>query len=77
MSRRLPVLKPAEVIRALEKAGWYIHRQKGSHLIMHKTNSSNLIIIPMHNRDLPKGTLHGILNDAELSTEEFIELLRK
>jgi predicted RNA binding protein YcfA (HicA-like mRNA interferase family) len=77
MSGRLPVLRPVEVVRALEKAGWYTHRQKGSHLIMHKTGSPNLIVIPMHNRDLLRGTLNGILSDAELSVEEFIELLRR
>lgn len=76
MSRRLPVLKPVEIVRTLQKAGWYIHHQKGSHLIMHKPSSSNLIVIPMHNRDLPRGTLNGILSDAELSVEEFIKLLR-
>jgi predicted RNA binding protein YcfA (HicA-like mRNA interferase family) len=77
MSARLPVLKPREVIRALEKAGWYIHRQRGSHLIMHKRSSKNLVIIPMHSRDIPKGTLSGILNDVDLSVEEFMEFLRK
>ena len=77
MSKRLPALKPREVISALEKAGWYIHRQKGSHLIMHKAGSSNIIVIPLHAHDLPKGTLRGILSDAELSVEEFIRLLRR
>ncbi len=77
MSKRLPALKPREVISALEKAGWYVHRQKGSHLIMHKAGSSSIIVIPLHTHDLPKGTLRGILSDAELSVEEFIELLRQ
>ena len=77
MSRRLPVLKPREAVNALEKAGWYIHRQKGSHLVMHKTGSRNIAVIPMHTQDLPKAALRGILNDAELSIEEFIELLRR
>jgi len=77
MSKRLPVLKPREVVSTLEKAGWYVHRQRGSHLIMHKAGSPNMIVIPLHARDLPKGTLRGILSDAELSVEEFIELLRQ
>jgi len=77
MSQRLPALKPREVITALEKAGWYVHRQKGSHLIMHKAGFSNIIVIPLHPHDLPRGTLRGILSDAELSVEEFIELLRQ
>ena len=76
MSKRLPILKPREVINALEKVGWYVHRQKGSHLIMHKAGFPNIIVIPLHTYDLPKGTLRGILNDAELSVEKLIELLR-
>ena len=77
MSKRLPALKPRQVVRALEKAGWYVHRQRGSHLIMHKAGTPNLIVIPLHSRDLPKGTLRGILSDAGLSVEEVIELLRQ
>jgi predicted RNA binding protein YcfA (HicA-like mRNA interferase family) len=77
MSRRLPSLRPGEVINALEKVGWYVHRQKGSHLIMHKAGSLNIVVIPVHSGDVPKGTLHAILNDAELGLEEFIELLRQ
>lgn len=77
MSERLPAVKPKEVIRALEKAGWYVHRQKGSHVTMHKAGSRTILTIPMHTRDLPKGTLHGILTDAGLTNEEFIALLKE
>ena len=77
MSKRLPALKPREVVSALEKAGWYVHRQKGSHLIMHKTGFVNIVVIPLHTQDLPRGTLQGILSDADLSVVEFIELLKK
>ena len=76
MSKRLPALKPKELIAALEKAGWYVHRQKGSHVIMHKPDSVNLVIIPVHTGDLPPGTLHGILSDAEISVDELLELLK-
>ncbi len=77
MSQRLPAVKPRDAIRALEKAGWYVHRQKGSHVIMHKAGSRTMLIIPLHTRDLPKGTLHAILSDAELTNEEFIVLLKE
>ncbi|MBI2846741.1 MAG: type II toxin-antitoxin system HicA family toxin [Chloroflexi bacterium] len=76
MSRRLPVVKAREVISALEKAGWSVYRQKGSHLIMHKAGYTSIVVIPLHTHDLPKGTLRGILNDAELSVEEFNEFRR-
>ncbi|MBI4289513.1 MAG: type II toxin-antitoxin system HicA family toxin [Chloroflexi bacterium] len=75
MSKRLPAAKPRQVVRALEKAGWYVHRQKGSHVIMHKPGSHNLVVIPMHTSDMPKGTLNSILDDAGLSVDEFTELL--
>ncbi|MBM2824995.1 MAG: putative periplasmic or secreted lipoprotein [Dehalococcoidales bacterium] len=77
MSQRLPALKPREVVSAFEKAGWYVHRQKGSHLIMYKTGTPNMIVIPLHTHDLPRGTLRGILSDAELSVREFLELLKQ
>lgn len=77
MSERLPVLKPREVVSALEEAGWYIHRQSGSHLIMHKAGFANIIVIPLHTHGLPRATLRGILSDAGFSVEGFIELLRQ
>lgn len=75
MSKRLPAVKPKEAIRALEKAGWHVHRQRGSHVAMHKEGVPDLVIIPLHTRDLPKGTLHAILEDAGLNIEQFLELL--
>ncbi len=33
------------------------------------------VVIPMHGRDLPKGTLKDILRKAELSVEDFVELM--
>ena len=75
MSKRLPVVKPKEAIGALEKAGWYVHHQRGSHVSMHKEGVSDLVIIPLHSGDLPKGTLRAIIEDAGLSIEQFLELL--
>ena len=75
MSKRLPAVKPREAIRALEKAGWRVHRQKGSHVSMHKEGVPTLITIPMHTGDIPKGTLHAIVEDAGLTIEQFLEFL--
>jgi predicted RNA binding protein YcfA (HicA-like mRNA interferase family) len=76
MSERLPAVRPREVVRALERAGWQVHRQRGSHLSMKKEGSRFVVTVPMHRGDLPKGTLRGILEDAELSIDEFVQLLR-
>lgn len=77
MTSRLPAVRPREVVRALERAGWEVHRQRGSHLTMKKAAVRHLVTVPMHRRDIPRGTLHGILEDAGLSVEEFVALLRE
>jgi predicted RNA binding protein YcfA (HicA-like mRNA interferase family) len=75
MAARLPSVRPREVIRALERAGWEIHRQRGSHVTL-KKEGRRLVIVPMHAKDVPRGTLSGIIEDADLTAEEFIALLR-
>ncbi len=72
---RLPSLRPTEVIRALEKDGWELDRQTGSHVVLVKSGQSAIIVVPMHTRDVPRGTLGGIIKDAGLTQEEFRKLL--
>ena len=74
MKGKLPALKPKEVIRILEKAGYYVKRQTGSHVIMVNEKRKKVIPVPYHNRSLKKGTLHGIVKRSGLSGEEFIDL---
>ena len=54
MRQELPVLKPKQVVAALEKAGFEVRRQTGSHVIMYKTDIRHPISIPLHPGDLPK-----------------------
>jgi len=72
---KLPALKPDQVIKVLEKAGFSFVRQKGSHRIYVKGNIG--ITIPYHNKDLKKGTLRHIIKQAGLTVEEFLKLLKK
>ena len=72
---KLPALKPSQVIKVLEKAGFSFVRQKGSHRIYVKRNRG--IIIPFHNRNLKKGTLRHIIKQAGLTVEEFLKLLEE
>lgn len=72
----LPVLKPKQVLRALQRAGFYIHHQTGSHVrLFHKTKSHLRVTIPIHSRDIPRATLSRILKQAELSKKEFLKYL--
>lgn len=75
MSERLPSLGPQEVIRALERAGWTVLRQRGSHASLGKEGMPYIITVPLHRRDLPRGTLRGIIKDAGLTPKEFVSLL--
>lgn len=71
----LPVVNGRACIRALERAGFTIKRQKGSHVIMKRGNPPKRVIVPNHRKDLKPGTLSQIIKDAGLTVDEFIELL--
>lgn len=72
----LPVVQSREVVRALERAGFYVHRQTGSHAVLrHRTNAALRVTVPMHARDMRKGTLRAILRQAELTVDDFVRLL--
>jgi predicted RNA binding protein YcfA (HicA-like mRNA interferase family) len=43
---------------------------------MKKERSRFVVTAPMHRRDMPKGTLRGIIEDAELTVAEFVDVLR-
>lgn len=74
MSPKLPALKPKEVVRILEKAGYYVKRQTGSHVILVNEDMKKVLPVPWHNRDLKTGTLHGIIKRSGLTEEEFLNL---
>jgi predicted RNA binding protein YcfA (HicA-like mRNA interferase family) len=72
MSDGIPVLKAKEIIKILEKAGFYIHHQTGSHVqLKHKVKTYLRVTIPFHNKDIPKPILKSILIQSELSVDEF------
>ena len=70
---KLPVVSGAEAIRALERLGFAVVRQRGSHIILRRGSSG--CVVPNH-RELKGGTLVGILKQAGVSPDEFITALR-
>jgi predicted RNA binding protein YcfA (HicA-like mRNA interferase family) len=57
----------------LKKCGYYVRDQKGSHIhLRHPVNRP--LTIPNH-KIIKRGTLRAIIRDADLSVEEFLELL--
>ena len=76
MSRRLPALRPELVIRALERAGFFVHHIKGSHHYLKYPDRPRIrVSVPVHRKDLPRGTLRAIIRQAGLTTEQFLDLL--
>ncbi len=76
MSQRLPALKPREVLRALQRAGFFVHHTTGSHYILkHPDKPALRISVPYHSKDLKRRTLESIIKQAGLTTEEFLKFL--
>ena len=69
---KLPVVSGAELIRALERLGFTVIRQRGSHIILRRGSSG--CVVPNH-RELKTGTLAGILKQAGVAIDEFITVL--
>ena len=71
---KLPVISGIEAIKALERLGFSVVRQRGSHIVLRKGSSG--CVVPNHH-DLKVGTLSGILiKQAGISPDEFIKVLR-
>jgi predicted RNA binding protein YcfA (HicA-like mRNA interferase family) len=68
----LPRVSGAQTIRALEKLGFVVTRQRGSHIVLRRGASG--CVVPNH-RELKTGTLAGVLKQAGISAEQFIEAL--
>ena len=70
----LPNLSGRECVRALNKAGFYVRRQEGSHLVLRRDDPFTQVVVPDH-KELDRGTLRAIIRQAGLSVDEFTRLL--
>lgn len=69
---KLPRVSGAEVVRALERLGFAVARQRGSHIVLRRGSSG--CVVPNH-RELKTGTLAGVLKQAGVSAEDFMDAL--
>jgi len=72
---RPPLLSGKKIVKAFEKVGYYRVSQKGSHIKIRNDTRQITLIIPDH-KEVDRWTLRGIIRDAELTVEKFIELLK-
>ena len=68
----IPLLRPQEVVKAFERLGWEIARQRGSHIIMTKPGHLATLSIPDHPY-VARGTLRGLIAKASISLEDFLD----
>ncbi len=72
---KLPSLTGEQVVKALNKAGFEVLRQKGSHYYM-SHHDGRATVVPIHKGEsLGRGLLRKIIRDVELDREEFLKLL--
>jgi predicted RNA binding protein YcfA (HicA-like mRNA interferase family) len=69
---KLPRISGPEIVKALQRLGFAVARQRGSHIIMRRGASG--CVVPNH-REVKVGTLAGVLRQAGVSAEEFISML--
>lgn len=73
---RVPSLSYVEIVHALQRDGWTVVRQRGSHIRMQKRVGDELlkITVPAH-RPVKKSTLSHILRQSRIDLERFLKLL--
>jgi predicted RNA binding protein YcfA (HicA-like mRNA interferase family) len=65
---------PKKLLKFLEKKGFYVLRQKGSHLVLITNEDSNKrVTLPYHNKDLKQATLNSILKQAGIDKKELFK----
>ncbi|MDH4304787.1 MAG: type II toxin-antitoxin system HicA family toxin [Nitrospira sp.] len=61
-------------MKALERAGFVVKRQEGSHVILRRPEPFAQLVVPDH-IELDRGTLRAIIRQADLTVDEFLRLL--
>ncbi len=70
----LPVVSGRLVVRAFEKDGWIMVRQRGSHMALVKAGYPATLTVPDH-KEVARGTLRSLIRDSGMTVEKFISLL--
>lgn len=72
---KLPIVSGGELVKALEKVGYELDRQRGSHMVLRQAAPPfRRITVPDH-REIAKGTLRAIIRQSGLTVEEFLRLV--
>ena len=70
----LPRISGRDCVKALTRVGFIMKRQHGSHMILRRDKPFAQLVVPDH-EELDRGTLRAIIRQADLTVEQFVELL--
>jgi predicted RNA binding protein YcfA (HicA-like mRNA interferase family) len=71
---RLSPVSARECLNALQRVGFVVDRQAGSHITLIRGDPPGRVTVPNH-RELKVGMLRKIIRDANLTVEEFLDVL--
>jgi predicted RNA binding protein YcfA (HicA-like mRNA interferase family) len=71
---KIPVVSGRKCLQTLSRAGFYLKRQTGSHMILRRDDPFAQVVVPDH-KELDRSTLRAIIRQAALSVDEFVKLL--
>jgi predicted RNA binding protein YcfA (HicA-like mRNA interferase family) len=63
-------------MKVLEKSGFRVARQKGSHVIMINDKGTRIVIPVHHGKDVKPGLIRAIIKEAGLSRENYFRLIK-
>ncbi len=75
---KLPIVSGEQVIKLLQKEGFSVTRQKGSHVSLHKKleDDSIILVVVPRKSEIKKGTLLSIIKQARMGRDEFISKIK-
>lgn len=71
---KLPAIRPREIVAKLKKLGFIEHHQVGSHLTLKQLSTGHRAVVPMHLKDVKKGTLSALLREAHIDRDAFLNV---
>lgn len=74
---KLPILKSKELVKVLNKMGFFEFHRVGSHVQLKHTDGRRTTIAIHRGKDIPRGTLKAIIDDLGISTKDFVKFLKK
>jgi predicted RNA binding protein YcfA (HicA-like mRNA interferase family) len=73
---KIPSVPYDRIIRTLQRDGWVVVRQKGSHIRLQKRTRDEVLklTVPAHN-PVKRSTLSHVLKQARMDVDRFLSLM--